>query len=442
MSSEYRTHPADAPSTERLAGQGLRYGLVDTSDADAFGGWFHASARGFHDTRPTQQAIDAQRKGLEFERAVGVWDDASPDPIIPVATVASWPAELSVPGETSVPGWAISDVTVAPTHRRKGIARALLEGELRTAHELGLPLAMLTVSEATIYGRFGFAPAAMAATWRINTRRASWTGPTPAGQVRFLSLEQLGEQRADLIERARLQVPGEIEHWDFLWQRRLGLVDDGNKDQGKDLHAVRYDDADGQPQGFALYRFTEQDKDFASHVLEVQYLVAVTSDAYAALWRYLLEIDLVREVVAPLRSVDEPVLWQIADQRAARKSDEGDHLWVRILDVTAALEGRRYRAPGRFALRVTDPLGYAEGDVLVDISADGSASVSPLAGDAPEGAAELALSAADLGALYLGGVSAATLVRAGRVTELRPGSADALDGSFRSPVTPWLSIWF
>jgi predicted acetyltransferase len=442
MSSEYRTHPADAVSAERLAGQGLRYGLVDTEDAAATGGWVKATARGFHASRPTQQAIDAERRGTDFVRVIGVWDDASPDPVLPVATVGSWSAQLSVPGETSVTGWAISNVTVAPTHRRKGVARALLEGELRTAHELGIPLAMLTVSEATIYGRFGFAPAAMAATWRINTRRASWTGPQPVGQVRFLSLEQLGEQRAELVERARLRVPGEIEHWDHLWQRRLGLADDGDKDQGKDLHAVRYDDADGRTQGFALYRFIDQDKDFASHVVEVQYLLAITDDAYAALWRYLLEIDLVREVVAPLRSIDEPVAWQIADQRAARKSDEGDHLWVRILDVTAALEGRRYRAPGTLVLRVTDPLGYAEGDVLVEIGEDGKASVSPLDGDAPDGAAELGLSVADLGALYLGGVTAGTLVRAGRVTELRPGSAEALDGSFRSPVTPWLSIWF
>jgi predicted acetyltransferase len=282
----------------------------------------------------------------------------------------------------------------------------------------------------------------MAATWRINTRRASWAGPSPDGQVRFLTLEQLLEQRTELIERARLRVPGEIEHWDYAWQRRLGAIDDGDKDHGKDLHAVRYDDADGVAQGFALYRFTEQDKDFASHVVEVDYLLAVTDDAYAALWRYLLEIDLVREVVAPLRSVDEPVAWQITDQRAARKSDEGDHLWVRILDVPAVLEGRRYRAPGRFALRVTDRLGYAEGAFLVEVDGDGSAAVSLLDGEVPEGAAELALSVADLGALYLGGVSAGTLVRAGRVTELRPGSADALDGSFRSPITPWLSIWF
>jgi hypothetical protein len=60
------------------------------------------------------------------------------------------------------------------------------------------------------------------------------------------------------------------------------------------------------------------------------------------------------------------------------------------------------------------------------------------AGDLPG----LALPIDMLGALYLGGVSARTLVRAGRVTELSPGSADLIDASFRSPSAPWLSTWF
>ena len=55
--------------------------------------------------------------------------------------------------------WAISMVTVAATHRRRGIARGLLEGELRAAASAGVPMAGLTVTEATIYGRYGFGPA-------------------------------------------------------------------------------------------------------------------------------------------------------------------------------------------------------------------------------------------------------------------------------------------
>ena len=442
MSNDFRNLPVDTDSAERLASQGLRLGLVDPTDADAFGAWLQADARGFHDSRTSDETVAAHVRGLADRRTTGVWDDTGADAASPVGTVSSWPSELTVPGQTSVTGWAISSVTVAPTHRRKGVARALLEAELRTADELGVPLAMLTVSEATIYARFGFAPSAMAATWTIDTRRARWAGPVASGRVQFVSPEQLRREGPALVERVRLSVPGEIEHWDYLWDRMLGLGDGADAERAKHLRVVRYDDASGAAQGFAIYRFTDQERDFSSHGLDLHYLVAATDDAYAGLWRYLLEMDLVGELTASLRSIDEPVYWQIEDARAARKTREGDHLWVRILDVKASLEARRYSAPGHIALEVADPLGFAAGSFVLEIAEDGRATVEPFEGDAPDGAAAVSLTVNELGALYLGGVSAVSLARAGRIAELRPGSAEGLDASFRSVVAPWLSIWF
>ncbi|WP_150306628.1 GNAT family N-acetyltransferase [Planctomonas psychrotolerans] len=443
MTRDNQHLPIDADSAKRLGTEGLRLGLVDTADADAFTAWLRAVARGFHGASPSTEHLKSQLDGIAFRRTTGVWDPTAADPVSPVATLASTTSQLTVPGNTSVTGWAICDVTVAPTHRRKGIARALLEGELRTAHSAGTPLAMLTVSEATIYARFGFAPAAMASTWSINTRRARWTGPTASGRIHTVSLEDLRDVGADLIERVRLNTPGQIQPWTDLWENIACLTGESTQ-HAKHMTAVRYDDESGTPQGFAIYRFVNQDKDFAAHTLDLRYAVAATDDAYAGIWRYLLEMDLITEVTASLRSVEEPVYWQIADQRAARKSQEGDHLWVRILDPKASLEARRYSAVNRIALDVTDPLGFASGVVLMDIADDGTASVTRLGeGDSvPDGVASLALTVNELGALYLGGVSARTLVRAGRITELRSGSADAVDASFRSPVAPWLSLWF
>ena len=267
---------------------------------------------------------------------------ARTDAATPVATVSSWPTPLTLPGDTSVSGWAISSVTVAPTHQRRGIARALLEAELRTADSLGVPLAILTVSEATIYSRFGFAPTTMTADLEIDTRRASWTGPTASGRVQFISLEQLNEVGRDVAERARRGVPGEIELDDHLWGRLIGLLGD-EKGESKNLRAVIYHDAAGQPQGFALYRLEGDPADFSSHTATVEHLRTVTDDAYAGLWRYLLELPLVSTVSAPLRSVDEPLVWQVSDPRAVRAVRRRDHLWARILDVTAALEARALR---------------------------------------------------------------------------------------------------
>jgi predicted acetyltransferase len=435
----YLAAPIDPASAESLAAQGLAFGVIDTTDTAAFTAWLQAEARGFHDGLVSDEIIAGQLEGLAYRRTTGVWDEGALAPTWPVATVSSWIAPLTVPGESTVDAWAISAVTVAPTHRRRGIARNLLESELRTANSLGVPLAILTVSEATIYSRFGFAPAVMAADWRIDTRRASWTGPTPHGRVQFLTVHELLEQGPGLLERVRLSSPGQIEPWPLLWKRLLGLT--GDAAESKKLRAVRYDDAAGTPRGFAVYRLTEK-PDLFGYALDVVFLASETEDAYAGLWRFALEQDLVSEVTANLRSVEEAFRWQVSDFRAATKTTQRDHLWTRVLDVKKTLEARRYSAHGRIAIEVADRLGYAEGRYLLEIADDGSATVADLVGDVPEDAASIALGVNELGALYLGGVSAVTLSRAGRIDELREGSASAVDASFRSAVTPWLSIWF
>ena len=78
-------------------------------------------------------------------------------------------------------------------------------------------------------------------------------------------------------------------------------------------------------------------------------------------------------------------------------------------DRHAALERRRYAAPGVFRLDVDDDLGIAGGEFLLTVTADGAGSAHPLAaGEAtPAGSAHLSLSVAALAALYLGGPSAA-----------------------------------
>ena len=439
--SDYRTHPIDAESAGRLAGSGLRLALVDTEDAASFSAWLAAVSRGFHDRHPSQDALDAQLRTRASRRTTGVWDDSGADPATPIATSAARTTALTVPGHSGVEAWAISAVSVAPTHRRRGIARAMLEAELRTADALGVPIAILTVSEATIYDRYGFAPAAWAADWTIDTRRATWAGPVASGRVHFVTLEQLRHEGLAIVERVRLDTPGQIEFSGHLWERLLGLNGD-SKEPDRQLRFVRYDDSAGQPQGFAVYRVVESPAGMPAHTLEVQYLVAASADAYAGLWRFMLEMDLVAEVRASLRSVDEPFVWCITDARAARKTSERDHLWTRILHPKPALEARKYGAPGRILLDVEDSLGFAAGRFLLNIAGDGSAAVTRLAASAEPHDAAVALRVNELSALYLGGVSALTLARAGRLTELTPGSAAVLDASFRGTIAPWLSIWF
>ncbi|MRK03143.1 GNAT family N-acetyltransferase [Aeromicrobium sp. S22] len=431
MSTSSADLPIDETSRARLADEGLRLAVVDGTDAAAYEAWFRAETRGFHDAAPSPETIAQRHRGLEVDRRlVGVFDDTAGIPEQPVATTICWPADLTVPGRRAVPAWAVSGVTVSPTHRRRGIARALMEAELRTALALDLPVAMLTVSESTIYARFGYAPAAFARDLTISTRRVRWTGPVPDGRVRLVTAEQMRDDGPAIVERVRLGRPGEMSYAGHLWTRQLGLGP-GDKD-AKKLRIVRYDDADGTPQGFAVYDLTMDPADFADHELKVRTLVAATPDAYAGLWRYLLEVDLVSTVTAHLRPVDEPLRWMIDDFRAVRVN-ELDHLWVRVLDVPAALGARSYGEPGRLVISVDDPLGFAAGTWAVDVDAEGEATVT-----ATDDPADVWMTVNALGSLYLGGVPARTLIAAGSLT----GDAERLDRMFRAPVEPYLSIWF
>jgi predicted acetyltransferase len=424
--------PIDPTSVAALASQGLRFAVVE-GDAQAIEDFNFAVARGFLEGRGSADQKTTRYERFFERRNSAVYDDTSAEPQIPVGTVNSWITDLTTPGRNSVPAWAISAVTVAATHRRRGIASALLNAELRTADSLGVAVAMLTVSEATIYGRFGFAPAAMSSDWKIETQRASWIGPRPGGRVLYVPTEQFRDAEAKAVnERIRLETPGMIDYAGHLQFRQFGLP---GKPDFETARTVRYDDEAGHAQGYAIYRIKEVNgKDIA----ELSYLAAATDDAYAALWRFLLELDLVQAVTAKLRTADEPVYWQIADKRAAHQEEVREHLWTRILDTKAALEARSYGTAGIFALEVSDELGFANGTWRLDAATG----LVTAASDIPSEAHHLRMSVNELSAIYLGGVSVVTLVRAGSIVEVTPGAAVAAEAAFHSPVTPWTSIWF
>jgi len=453
--SDFTTAPADPTSAANLAEQGLRYAVIDTKDEAAFAAWLHADDRGFLQANRSQEQVKRTADGLGYRRTTGVYDDAESSSEIaawPVGTVNSWPAQLTLPGSTqerprTLPSWAISSVSVAATHRRRGIARNLLEGELRTAVALGVPMAMLTVSESTIYGRFGFAPATYAAEWTIDTRRVRWSGPAAStagtvGRVEYLSVAEYRDEVPKLYDRVRVTSPGEIDVWPLRWDQLVGSVEP-DSERTKSLRAVRYVDEGGATRGLALFRLTGGDDDFTQHTVTVARLDAETADADLALWRFLLELDLTIELKAHLRRPEEPMRWLLGDFRAAHV-DVWEHQYLRVLDVAAVYEARGYSAPGSVVFEVTDALGFASGVwSLVVEPVDGVLRGTVTKLDAvPDGVPALSMSANELAAIYLGGVSVTTMVAAGRVSQLRPGSASAADALLRVDRAPWLSVWY
>lgn len=434
MTDTWQQAPVDEASRRALHDRGLDYRTVAGVDVE---GWLQSVARGFQDGERTDAHIAAGRDRNAGKRLTGVYDDAAPSGAVagPVATIASWIGELTLPGETAVGSCAISAVTVSPTHRRRGVARALLEGELRTAAAQGLPAAMLTVSESTLYGRYGFGVAAESADLKIDTKRATWTGPRPDGRVDFITRAHAKDLFANLHERTRRQAPGEIALPPGHEDRFTGTAPDAH--EGGDVRCVQYTDASGVVRGVLAYRIRSNHDDFTKATAAVSRLVADGADAYAALWRFVLELDLVGEVHVDLAGTDEPVLWMIDDRRAATVTVR-DHQYVRILDVPAVLSARRYDVPGAVALDVEDPLELAGGRFLLEVAPGGAGTVTPLGEDPPAGVPHVALGIAELSAACLGGVSLLTLARARRVQGADAEAARLLSWHVR----PRLSLWY
>jgi predicted acetyltransferase len=202
--------------------------------------------------------------------------------------------------------------------------------------------------------------------------------------------------------------------------------------------------------GLALFRLTGGDDDFTQHTVTVARLDAETADADLALWRFLLELDLTIELKAYVRRAEEPMRWLLGDFRAAHV-DVWEHQYLRVLDVAASFEARGYLGTGSIVFDVEDALGFAAGvwqlSVVEPVETTSSV-VEPVETTVtkltkiPDATPALKLTVNELSAIYLGGVSATTLVAAGRITELTPGAAAAADALLRVERAPWLSVWY
>ncbi|WAA67447.1 GNAT family N-acetyltransferase [Microbacterium oxydans] len=427
-----RDVPADTTSTERLAASGLDYRVVDLSDDASAVPFLRAVDRGFLGAEPSEEIVAQVRKTFAARRNIGVYEQNAPAAARPVATTNGWVTPLTLPGGGEIGMWAISVVTVAATHRRRGIARALLEGELRAAASAGVPVAGLTVSEATIYGRYGFGSAIPVARLTVDTRRAGWGGATPSGRLEYVDRATLAADLGTVHERARLRASGQIPGWQGRWEGYAGVSPTPDRDQAR---GVRYLDDDGVLRGVLAYTVGEASGTFRFR-MDVRLLVAETVEARIALWRFALQHDLVDEVVADLRPLDDPLPWLVHDTRGV-KQEVHDHGWLRILDLPTALSARRYSAPLDTVLRVEDSLGFAAGDWRLRVDDSGVATVEEAAG----AAVDITLDVSALSSLYAGGVRASTLHGAGRITA-DAADVEALDRALIAFPAPSLDIWY
>ena len=349
-----------------------------------------------------------------------------------VGTTCSYPLDVSVPGG-STPMAGITAVAVLPTHRRRGVTRALLQRQLADLRDHGEPLACLWASEARIYGRFGFGPASFADELTIERPHSAFRHDTLPSSVRFLDVGGALACFPDIYARARVErggMPARDEAW---WHRWLGL------DLEHHRHGMtpRFHAAVGD-RGYVVYRLKEGSWDaWVPDVhLEVEELVAGDPDTETALWRFCLDMDLVRTVHAPERPVDDVLPYLLDDPRRLRRLTH-DALWIRIVRLEEALATRRYGREAALVLAVRDQVcPWNEGTWSVEVGPKGARA------SRTSGAPHLSLDIADLGAIFLGGERLSRLHRAGRVVEHVTGAVAAVDAAFAADPAPWCPFIF
>jgi len=380
-------------------------------------GWYEAHARGFHQGRTSEESRRHFREHLDADDVVlrGVWleSPALGSGTIPVATYSSYDKTINT-GRGLQAVRLVSDVTVGPTHRRQGLLRALMTDDLRDAVEQGVPLAVLTASEGSIYGRFGFGPAVFQHSLTVDTGpRFAVRGPADDGTVELLEPAEAWPSVAAVFGQFHERTRGSVERPRFYETILTAEFDFESGPDGKLRTAVHLD-ATGAPDGYVAYRpGPRKDGHRAIHVTD---LVAITPAAHLRLWRFLADLDLSDTVEWDHAPVEDPLWWALVDPFQARVTRLSDALWARVLDVPAALAARPWGHDGEVVLEVADPLGHAAGRFRV-VTRDGTAEVTRT-----DAEATVLLEAETLGALHLGGVRADTLRRAGRLT----GSDDAL----------------
>jgi predicted acetyltransferase len=349
-------------------------------------------------------------------------------------TAMSFALELTVPGEVALPMAGVSYVGVHPLRRRRGIMRALMRRQLDDLHARGVPVAGLGASEGGIYGRFGYGPATFDSSWRLARGAARQLNSTDrACQLDMVDMAAALDIFPGVHDQARRTQVGDVRTYPGRWHDMIG---DSPKHHARQFVVCR--DEAGQPCGYAAYRI-ERDSQYSEHgTVIVDHLIACTDAAYLTLWAYLADLDLTDWVVASARPEHEPLRWALADSRQLVVTAVRDNLWIRLVDLPAALSGRRYAVDGSLVLDVTDRFcPWNEGRWLLTGGPDG-AECRPAAGAGGPG---LRLDVATLGSLFLGGASVAHLARAGRVEGDRV-SLQRADQMFRSDPAPWCSTEF
>ncbi|MFI9587159.1 GNAT family N-acetyltransferase [Streptomyces sp. NPDC052236] len=394
--------------------------------------WLRALATGF--LRPpvfSDEEIADRRAHTDLSRVSGAFDNGRC-----VATYRSFAQQLTAVGGAALPASAVSNVTVSPTHRRRGLLSRLMAADLAESKERGDVVSTLIAAEYPIYGRYGFGPATWTTEWAIDVPRAGldprWSGPADGGRIDLVDGTDVRKLGPELHERLAARRHGVVNRDERWWQLTTGQVRKASHPWTEPYYAV-YRSAAGEVEGYLAYHADDVwgDAKQPLNTASVHDMIALTPGAERALWHFVCSVDWITTVKTGHRAPDDLLPLLLPDPRAAKILTHADFLWVRILDVVRALEARTYDMAATLVLEVRDDAGLAGGQFRLDASPDGAV-CAPTA-QSPD----LTLDIRELGALFLGDESAVRLAELGRVDEETPGAVGVAERVFRTPRRPW-----
>jgi predicted acetyltransferase len=354
-----------------------------------------------------------------------------------VGTAGAFVFRLTVPGGASVPTAGVTMVSVAATHRRRGVLTAMMRRQLDDIRSWGEPLAALTASEPEIYGRFGYGIGTLQLNAEIDTARVKLSVPpgTDDVRLRYAAPAEVLDACEAVYARVVPTRPGMLARQPG-WER-IGTLDPETERHGASPLQCVVAERDGEVVGYARYRVTPGwSPSGHDGTISLEDLEGVDVPVHGALWRFLFGLDLTTKVRTRGRPLDEGWQHMVSDIRRCNLRVK-DSLHVRLVDVGAALEARTYQAPVDVVFEVEDAFcPWNEGRWRLTGDAKGAVCVRT------EEAADLALSVRELGSAYLGGTSLTSLAGAGLVRELRQGALVEASVGFGSAVAPWLPHGF
>jgi predicted acetyltransferase len=377
----------------------------------------------------TERDIEDSRIEFEPGRCLAAFDG---DQIVGTSSALS--LRMTVPGGEQVPVAGVTTVGVAPTHRRRGMLRALMRRQLDDARGHGDAIAALWASEPAIYQRFGYGMATRSAMGRSSRANSAFLRPTvDPSRVRLLPLDDAMNELAPVYDGVRARTPGMIERNHDWWVYRFRHLDSEHHREGfGPMFFALHEGPDG-PDAYAVYRVKphEDEGGIDRGVVQVVEAVTTTPDSVPAMWGYVFGIDLVETIEFSDRPPDDP-LFSIALDIRQLGIRVIDGMWVRPLDVPTALSTRRYGVEGTVVFELEDEFcRWNTGRFELAGGPDGAECRPTRSGP------DIAISAPELGAVYLGGTRLRDLARAGRVRELTRGAVKLADAMFAGDREPW-----